>query len=515
MRAREAAFCGEAERKARRHLLQHFQKGEDQEDLCFALWRPSTGKSRYSGLIYKIVLPEKGDRILKGHAEFSPRFLSRALNLAVREKAGLAFMHSHPSDGWQDMSGPDIAAERDVLAPPAMAAGLPLLGLTIGTDGYWSARFWEKGGETARRFWCQKVRSAGRKSYKIHCADHLLPPPARKEALRRTFDTWGARHQNNIARLKAGIVGLGSVGCIVAEAMARIGVGHIVLIDPDKVERHNLDRLLYGLPEHIGSYKALVAGQMLEKRSTADKARIEAIPLSIHNSKAYHAALDCDFLFSCVDRPMARDVLNFISFAHLIPVVDGGVQVNLDKRGDFYSAHWRSHLVTPYHQCMRCNGQYTTSDVSLELDGSLDDPSYIDSLPEDQRDSGQNVFPFSLAAAGAEVNAMIRYIISKDWWPEIQQSDFQFLTGSAKINSQKCGPGCIFQKERIAAGDSCRPHYIVSEEDGASQTAEGSQDPSGFKGFFPRLRAWLKKYWRRLAARFFVRLFGRDYQTFR
>ena len=54
------------------------------------------------------------------------------------------------------MSGPDVIAERDVLASPALATGFPLLGLTLGTDGYWSARFWEKSGNTMLRRWCKK-----------------------------------------------------------------------------------------------------------------------------------------------------------------------------------------------------------------------------------------------------------------------------------------------------------------------------------------------------------------------
>ena len=501
MKTYEVAFCEDAEQKARRHLLQHLSKNSLQEDLCFALWRPGTGKSRYTGLIYKIILPEKEDRILQGNLEFNSCFLSKAINLAIKEKAGLAFMHSHPSDGWQDMSNPDIIAERDVLFPPSMATGLPLLGLTIGTDGYWSARFWKRQGKTTQQHWCQKVRAVFKNSYKIYCNDYLLPPPERKEDLKRTFDTWGEKHQNNIARLKIGIIGLGSVGCIVAEAMARIGISHIVLIDPDKVERHNLDRLLYGLPEHIGDYKVNMVKQILEKHSTADKVNIEAIPLSIHHSKAYYGALDCDFLFSCVDRPLARDVLNFISFTHLIPVIDGGVQVTLDKNKSFYNAHWRSHLVTPYHQCMRCNKQYTTSDVSLELDGSLDDPSYIENLPEDQMNNNQNVFPFSLATASDEVNTMIRYIISKDWWPEVQQRDFQFLTGASKINNQKCSASCIFQKERVAMGDKCKPHYILSEE----PTFEKIKKKRVFAPLVPFL--WLKKKLYRLATGFFDKEF--------
>ena len=324
MKAYEVVFCQDAEKNANEHLLQHFRLRKNQEDLCFALWRPSTGKSRYTGIIYKIILPQNGERNLHGNVEFTPSFLSRSINMAVEEKAGLAFMHSHPSDGWQDMSGTDIVAERDVLAFPALATGLPLIGLTIGTDGYWSARFWPKKGKKIKRNWCRKVRIIRQESYKIHFNDSMIPPPERKNILKRTFDTWGVENQNDIARLKVGIVGLGSVGCIVAEAMARIGINNIVLIDPDKIEEHNLDRLLYGTIEDIGNYKVEIARKFIEKHSTSGSPNITSLPISVHCFKAYSEILDCDFLFSCVDRPVARDVLNFISYTHLIPVVDGG-----------------------------------------------------------------------------------------------------------------------------------------------------------------------------------------------
>ena len=142
------------------------------------------------------------------------------------------------------MSDTDVLAERDVLAYPAGATGLPLVGLTIGTDGYWSARVWERQDTQMQRRWCAKVRVVGPQIYKIYFNDSIASPPPRREILKRTFDTWGKEPQDSIARLRVGIVGLGSVGCIVAEAIARIGVAQVTLIDPDKVEEHNLDRLL-------------------------------------------------------------------------------------------------------------------------------------------------------------------------------------------------------------------------------------------------------------------------------
>ncbi len=458
----EVAMTMEVCMQARSHLLQHFDQGEDQEDLCFALWRPSTGSKRRTGLIYRVILPEAEERELHGNASFQPGYLGRVVDLARHENAGLAFMHSHPSYGWQGMSGADVEAERDVLAYPTGATGLPLLGLTAAADGYWSARFWERvEGEMTRRE-CEKVRVVGADSYVPYFDDKIVPPPERRDALKRTIDTWGEEAQQNIARLKIGIVGLGSVGCIVAEAMARTGVAHLTLIDPDKVELLNLDRLLYASERDIGKRKVDLASRTIRSHATAEGMKVTALPMSIHEQSAYKAAIDCDILFSCVDRPVGRDVLNYIAYAHLIPVIDGGVAIEA-MNDQFHSAHWRSHLIGPQHQCMRCLGQYNTSMVAMYLDGSLTNPSYIASLPPEARTSNQNVFPFSLSVAAMEVSLMFRYLLARDWWPRIKQQDYRFVTQDIDFPTNGCRPSCEFP-QRVAMGDSVAPFYVKDSQ---------------------------------------------------
>ena len=459
----EVTLTAEADSLLSDHLLQHYKHDVLQEDLCFALWRPSTGQQRLTALIEEVILPEQDERLLHGNASFQPTYVGRAIQLARRKEAGLAFMHSHPGSGWQGMSTADVEAERDVLAYPAGATGLPLVGLTIGKDGYWSARFWERHGDNMRRNWCDKVRVVGPQSYRVDFNDELVPAPLRRDVLRRTFDTWGRESQETISRLKVGIVGLGSVGSVVAEAMARIGVSQVSLIDPDRVEEHNLDRLLYGTMRDIGKLKVDLAAQSMRRHSTSKRIQIATFPYSVHNNVAYEAALDCDVIFSCVDRPIARDVLNYIAQAHLIPVIDGGVEVETDWRtGKFFSAHWRAHIVTPYHQCLRCNGQYNSSSVVMELDGSLDDPTYVKNLPLEVRGGNQNVFPFSLSVAGMEVNLMLRYLLGDNWWPVVNQQDYQFVTGETRVINNGCEPHCSFRPRR-AQGDSEKPFYLTEQ----------------------------------------------------
>ena len=323
----DVVLTAEAEAAARNHLLQHYERGESQEDLCFAVWRPSTGRHRTTAVIDDIILPEREDRVLHRNASFRPLYLLRAIRQACDRSAGLAFMHSHPSSGWQGMSNADVVAERDHLSYPAGATGLPFVGLTIGMDGYWSARFWVRGDTRMIRRSCVKVRVVGARRYKIFFNDHIARRPRRRRVLRRTIDTWGTAVQADIARLNVGIVGLGSVGAIVAEGIARVGVGHVTLIDPDRVESHNLDRLLSATSRDVGKLKVRAASRMIRRHGTARRVQIRSLAVPVQDESGYRAALDCDVIFSCVDRPVPRDVLNYIAQAHLIPVVDGGVAV--------------------------------------------------------------------------------------------------------------------------------------------------------------------------------------------
>ncbi len=477
----EVALSAEANSASSGHLLQHYRRDELQEDLCFGLWRPSTGKQRLTALVYEILLPEEGERLLHGNASFQPQFLARAIGVARQRQSGVAFMHSHPGTGWQGMSDADIEAEKNVLAYPAGATGLPLVGLTIGSDGYWSSRFWQRDGQEMRRHWCDKTRVVGPKSYQIYSNNFIEPPPQRKEVLRRTFDTWGQDAQAMISRLRVGIVGIGSVGSIVAESMARIGVSKITLIDPDRVEEHNLDRLLHATTRDLGKQKVQVGSEAIRRNATAGSVDLIALPKSVHETDAYKAALDCDIIFSCVDRPLPRDVLNYIAQVHMIPVVDGGVSVETDPTRDrLFSAHWRAHLVTPYHQCLRCNGQYSASNVVMELDGSLSDPTYVRNLPESERNGNQNVFPFGLSVAALEVNLMIRYMLSLDWWPLVKQQDYQFVTADLRTINEECDPHCSFQVRRLQ-GDKVAPFYLQQSE----PTSSGSWRE--FAAFIPRV----------------------------
>ena len=458
----EVALTDDASAVARQHLLQHYDGGGLQEDVCFALWHPSTGRTRTTALISEVLIPQDGETHLHGNASFESSYLGRAISSARKKHAGIVLLHSHPSAGWQGLSAIDQRTEQEIVAPPSRATGLPFVGLTSGSDGTWSARFWLPNGQAHTLKWCSKVRSVGRASYQIDFNDRAIPPAPRRPELRRTYDTWGSSTQNKLSRLNIGIVGVGSVGSVVAEAMARIGIEHLTLIDPDRIEIHNLDRLWFATRSDKGRFKVDVAKRNLALHATAADPRIEMVARPIEDKRTYRQVLDCDAIFSCVDGPIARNTLNYIANAHLIPVIDIGVAIRRNERIDeLEDAHWRSQLVTPNHICLRCSRQYTSHDLTLARDGSLANPAYANRETQTTRPGNENVFPFTLGAGAMAVEELLRYVAFPAAWPATGWSERQVKSGRTKPLAGQCEPRCEF-KDRAAHGDAEQPFDLIA-----------------------------------------------------
>ena len=209
-----------------------------------------------------------------------------------------------------------------------------------------------------------------------------------------TASVWGESAHKELVLTRVGIVGLGSVGSLVAETLARMGLTDLTFIDFDKLELRNLDRTNGATKWDIGVHKVQVAGREASSNSTARQPILRVVPHSLLKPDGLAAALDCDVLVCCVDRPWPRHLLNSIAYSHLIPVIDGGIFAKVKADGTPQHVTWRIHTVGPGRACMVCLGNLLRSDVALDREGKLDDPDYIAGLGEDEKTavSRRNVF---------------------------------------------------------------------------------------------------------------------------
>ncbi|MGO8875493.1 MAG: ThiF family adenylyltransferase [Acidimicrobiales bacterium] len=449
-----------------RALMNHLFQAPGQEDLTFAYWRPSYGKRRMSAVISRIALPDQRERNLHGNAAFTGAYLRRVLQERPNG-SGVAFLHSHLGPGWQGMSSDDIVAERDrISGPTAGRSALPLLGLTAGTDGTWSARIWTRSAPNRfERLWAETVRVVGRE----------LVTSRRGEDHGSSFamhSVWGAVTQSAISRARVGIVGLGSVGSIVCESLARMGVEQVTLIDHDRLKPRNLDRTAGAGPADAREQtpKVDVAARHFRGCSTASRVRLNPVRASLCSHVGIEAALDCDVLFSCVDRPLPRHLLNTIAYSHLIPVVDGGILAKINGRGLPLHVDWRIHTVGPEMRCLVCLGAVSRSDIALDRDGLLDDPDYIANLPDHDRAqaSGRNVYPFSLSVASHMSLQYAKLLGAGERIGGIGPQRYHAYPGSMNVEATaSCDDDCEYSQ---LLGSAVDPHTLLPSTIEASES---------------------------------------------
>jgi hypothetical protein len=448
---------------AHEELVDHLVRGDGQEDLAFVVWRPSAGARRDTAVMTEVVLPEDGERNVHGNVSFESGYFLRACAHAAESGGGVALIHSHPrSNGWQRMSSDDFNAEAGHAGQAMAVTGLPMVGLTMaGASKTYSARRWHRTG--ARQWepqWAASVRVVGHQM--------LVTQPVNTAAAfdrtyqRRTVDAWGPEVQQVIGSLHVAVVGAGSVGSQVVEALARTGFGDILVMDFDPVERHNLDRIINATVEDVdaGLLKAQVAAEAAARHATHPRFRVRYTDYSAVEPGGIELLKDCDLIFSCVDRPAGRQVLNALAYAHLVPVVDGGVMVSPATTGRRFmrGAEWRAHVAVPGRRCLECLGQFDAALVQADRDGLLADPGYLANLPADHvLNRNQNVFAFSAAAAAEQVLAALRMLVAPGGVSDVGAQTFHFTTGTVDLDVEGCEPGCLSVGMITDADQGLRP----------------------------------------------------------
>jgi ThiF family len=130
-----------------------------------------------------------------------------------------------------------------------------------------------------------------------------------------------------LERLSACVIGVSGTGSIVAEQLARLGFGEIILIDFDHIEPKNLNRILNSTlaDAEAGMLKVEAIGATI--RRYRNGCQIVEVPRSIATREAILAATDADFLFSCVDTGEGRHIADRIAAYFLMPLFDVGVSI--------------------------------------------------------------------------------------------------------------------------------------------------------------------------------------------
>lgn len=130
--------------------------------------------------------------------------------------------------------------------------------------------------------------------------------PTQQEWMSALEQRHGKKLQQKFSAATVAVCGLGGLGSHIAAALARAGVGRLMLIDFDRVELTNLHRQQYGAHQ-IGSHKTEATAENL--RQIAPYIQIQTITQRITEENFAALLGEADVICEAFDRPEAKAML--------------------------------------------------------------------------------------------------------------------------------------------------------------------------------------------------------------
>ena len=256
--------------------------------------------------------------------------------------------------------------------------------------------------------------------------------------------TFGTGTINLLRSLRVGVVGCSGTGSVVIELLARNCIGELVIVDNDRMEEKNLNRIINGTAADAkrGIPKAQMLKNAIEKVGLGTK--VDAFCELTDSPSVVAALVDCDVIFGCMDSFFGRYHLDCISSAYCIPYFDVGVRLDADGKGSISAADTAAHYMHPEGKSLFARGGYTMEHVEAE-NYRRTDPAYYHA----QCKAGY------LAAVGEEQPAVMSV--------NMQAACMAFNDFLARVHRFRLDDNREFsvQRFRIAHG-----HYENGTEDG-------------------------------------------------
>lgn len=305
----------------------------------------------------------------RGYRRLEPHFVRDRI-LACRD-AELAYLavHNHGGIGSVGFSDDDFGShERGYPALLDIGRGVPVGALVLAEEAI-AGDLWLPGGE---RLALDHAKVIGRRitQYGPRAGRGSTPAALRFDRQARLFGDAG---QAILKDFRVGIIGCGGVGMLLVEYLSRLGVGHLVVIDPDRVTPTNLPRLpgaRHGdtgwfadrrWPASLQSWgtrharpKVVVARRLV--READPDIEVEVIFGDVLEGANAARFTDVDYLFLAADTMQARLLFNAIVHQYLVPGAQLGSKVRLNATtGEVLDVHSVVRPLTPDEGCLWCS----------------------------------------------------------------------------------------------------------------------------------------------------------------
>ena len=381
-----------------------------------------------------------------GYRALAPTFIHREI-LQCRD-AGLAYLavHNHGSDRRVGFSRIDLEShERGYPALLDIGRGVPVGALVYGRRS------------VAADVWLPDGSRRSLATYRVIGNDvtRLYSQPGREGGSDAEHDRqvrmFGAAGQHILKASKVAVVGLGGVGSLVAEYLARLGVGNLVLIDPDEIESSNLSRVVGATRVDVETRQLKTHIAVRHAREMAIHATLQAVAGDVSRHSVAQGLRDCDFIFLAADSMRARLVVNALAHQYLIPAIQMGAKVRRGDRGNLEDAMSAVRHIRPGTGCLWCNGLIDPTQLAIEAKSDSERKEQAYGVHE----PNPSVITLNAVAAAHAVNDFLfDYLGLRAGDVEADYHHFYFDRGRAQRVTPRRSPECRECGHRLAMGDA-------------------------------------------------------------
>lgn len=355
-------------------FLQSLHSNLSVETKIFALCRVISLGNRTVFLVREIVnVPDEAYEFRTSTLiQVSGEFVLQLLERCLHEGYSLLEAHTHP---WTDR--PYFSSVDNASDPQKFRATSELLptppfrhaSLVLGNDVYFSGRYWDYERETMVPI--RKIRILSNPIREVYGTDveEVVDLTEAQQALYdRQIRAFGSEGQYLLKELTVGVVGAGGLGSIIASQLAYLGVGRVLLFDPDRLELSNLNRVIGACYEQAVQQKPKVEALAdFLNQVRPDNESVIPHPLDARSEDALAHLAQCDIIVGAVDSAATRLYLNLVSSCLLIPYLDAGVGI-LTEAGRAVGAGGQVHTIVPgTTACLECLGRFKKEAAQEEL----------------------------------------------------------------------------------------------------------------------------------------------------
>lgn len=346
----------------RRVLYSHLFPGDGKEAVALLLCGRRNGTDRHIFTVRRVVtIPhDKCDRS-PDHITWPTDFVDMLLSEAHGKGQAIVKIHGHPAD-YRRFSTTDDRSDHTLFSSVTslLDDGLPHASLIMLADGDMFGHVLGEDGKVLAPL--ASIMAVG--------DDIRIWPRGRTSAVDgftiRHAQAFGSGTTEILRGLSIAVIGCSGTGSIVVEQLARLGVGRLVLVDPDRVEEKNLNRIL-----NTGKEDAYLRRPKVHALASAI-ARMglgqEAIPLhqNLIHPEVVKAVAECDIVFGCMDGVEGRHMLNRLATFYTMPYFDVGVHLDADGQGGIDQIAGAVHYLQPGKSSLLSRGLYTMDRVNTE-----------------------------------------------------------------------------------------------------------------------------------------------------